>query len=46
MTKNEYHVNIRNWCHIVNNDMLITKTNCIKLNSMTQKNVMLLKNKK
>ena len=44
MAKNEYHVNIKNRCHIINNDMLITKTNCIKLKSMIRKNVMSLKN--
>ena len=46
MTKNEYHVNIKNRCHIINNDMLITKTNCFKLKSMIRENVMSLKNKK
>ena len=44
MTKNEYHVNIKNRCHIINNDMLITKTNCFKLKSMIRENVMSLKN--
>ena len=44
MTKNELHVNIKNRCHIINNDMLITKTNCIKLKSMIRKNVMSLEN--
>ena len=34
MTKNEYYVNIKNWSHIINNDMLINKTNCIKLKSV------------
>ena len=34
VTKNEYYVNIKNWCHIIKNDTLITKTNCIKLKSM------------
>ena len=34
MIKNEYYVNIRNKSPIVNNDTLITKTNCIKLKSM------------
>ena len=33
MIKNEYYVNIRNKS-IINNDTLITKTNCIKLKSM------------
>ena len=42
--KNEYYVNIKNRCHIINNDILITKTNCIKLKSMIRKNVMSLKN--
>ena len=31
MTKNEYYVNIKNKSPIINNDTLITKTNCIKL---------------
>ena len=44
MTKNEYYVNIRNKSHIINNDTLITKTNCIKLKSTLQENVMSLKN--
>ena len=44
MTKNEYHVNIKNRCHTINNDMLITKTNCIKLKSMIRENVNSLKN--
>ena len=44
MTRNEYYVNIKNRCHIINNDMLITKTNCIKLKSMIRKNVMSLEN--
>ena len=34
MTKNKYYVNIKNKSHIVNNDTLITKTNCIKLKSV------------
>ena len=42
--KNEYYVNIKNRCHIINNDILITETNCIKLKSMIRKNVMSLKN--
>ena len=34
MTKNEYYVNIKNQGHIINNDMLINKTNCTKLKSV------------
>ena len=34
MTRNEYYVNIKNQGHIINNDMLINKTNCIKLKSL------------
>ena len=34
MTKNEYYVNIKNNRSIINNDTLITKTNCIKLKSV------------
>ena len=44
MTKNEYYVNIKNRCHVIKSDTLITKANCIKLKSMSQKNVMSLKN--
>ena len=36
MTKNEYYVNIKNQGHIINN-MLINKTNCIKLKSDSRK---------
>ena len=46
MTKNEYYVNIKNRCHVIKSDTLITKANCIKLKSMSQKNLMSLKNKK
>ena len=34
LTKSEYHVNIKNWCHVVENHTLINITNCIKLKSM------------
>ena len=44
MTKNEYYVNIKNKGPIINNDTLITKTNCIKLKSMLRENVKSLKN--
>ena len=33
-TKNEYYVNIKNKSHIINNDMLINRTKCIKLKSV------------
>ena len=46
MIKNEYYVNIRNKNPIINNDTLITKTNCIKLKSMIRENINLLKNNK
>ena len=39
MTKNEYYVNIRSKGPIINNDTLITKTNCIKLKSVVQENI-------
>ena len=39
MTKNEYYVNIKNQGHIINNDMLINKTNCIKLKSVIRENL-------
>ena len=38
MTKNEYYVNIKNKSPIINNDTVITKTNCIKLKSMVNIN--------
>ena len=44
MTKSEFYINIKNRCHIINNDTLITKTNCIKLKSTLRKNVKSLKN--
>ena len=44
MTKNEYYVNIKNQVHIINNDMLINKTKCIKLKSVIRENVNSLKN--
>ena len=34
MRKNEYYVNIKNKSHIINNDMLINKTKCIKSKSV------------
>ena len=37
MTKNKYCVNIKNQGHIINNAMLINKTNCIKLKSDSRK---------
>ena len=33
MTKSEFYINIKNHRHIINNDTLITKTDCIKLKS-------------
>ena len=44
MTKSEFYINIKNRRHIINNDTLITKTNCIKLKSILRKNVKSLKN--
>ena len=44
MTKSEFYINIKNWRHFINNDTLITKTNCIKLKSMIRENVRWLKN--
>ena len=44
MTKNEYYVNIRNKGHIINNDMLINKTKCIKSKSVVRENINSLKN--
>ena len=43
MTKSEFYINIKNQRHIINNDALITKTNCIKLKSTLRKNVKSLK---
>ena len=39
MTKNEFYINIKNQRHVINNDTLITKTNCIRLKSMIRENV-------
>ena len=44
MTKNEYYVNIKNQGHIINNDLLINKTNYIKLKSVVRENINSLKN--
>ena len=44
MTKNEYYVNIKNKSHIINNDMLINKTKCIKSKSVIRENINSLKN--
>ena len=44
MIKNEYYVNIRNKGPIINNDTLITKTNCIKLKSVVRESINSLKN--
>ena len=44
MTKNESYINTKNRRHIINNDTLITKTNCIKLKSTLRENVKSLKN--
>ena len=44
MTKSELYINIKNQRHIINNDTLITKTNCIRLKSMIRENVKSLKN--
>ena len=44
MIKNELYVNIRNKDHIINNDMLINKTKCIKLKSVVSENINSLKN--
>ena len=44
MTKNEYYVNIKNQGHIIHNDMLINKINCIKLKSVIPENINSFKN--
>ena len=44
MIKNEYYINIRNKSPIINNDTLITKTNCIKLKTVVRENINSLKN--
>ena len=44
MEKNEYYGNIKNQGHIISNDMLINKTNYIKLKSVIRENVNSLKN--
>ena len=43
MTKNEYYVKIKNKNPIINNDTLISKTNCIKLKSVVRENISSLK---
>ena len=43
MTKNQYYVNIRNKGHIINNDMLMNKTKCIKVKSVVRENINSLK---
>ena len=44
MTKSEFHINIKNWRHIIKKDTLIIATNCIRLKSMIRENVESLKN--
>ena len=44
MEKNEYYGNIKNQGQIISNDMLINKTNYIKLKSVIRENVNSLKN--
>ena len=44
MIRNEYYVKIRNKSPIINNDTLITKTNCIKLKSVVREDINSLKN--
>ena len=44
MTKNESYINTKNRHHVIRNDMLIIKTNYIKLKSMIRKNEKSLKN--
>ena len=44
MIKSEYYVNIRNKGVIIKNDILITKTSCIKLKSVVPENINSLKN--
>ena len=44
MIKNECYVNIRNKSPIITNDTLITKSTCIKLNSVDRESINLLKN--
>ena len=45
IAKSEFHINIKNQLHVIKNDTLIITTNCIRLKSMIQENVKLLKNK-
>ena len=39
MAKSEFYINIKNRCHIINNETLITKNYCIKLKSTLRENV-------
>ena len=44
MAKSEFYIDIKNRHHIISNDTLITRTNCIKLKSTLRENVKSLKN--
>ena len=44
MAKSEFYIDIKNRRHIINNDTLLTRTNCIKLTSTLRENVKSLKN--
>ena len=43
MKKNEYYVNFKNPCHIINNDTSIDEVNCKKLKNMIRENINLFK---
>ena len=44
MRKNEFYINSKNIKHVIKNDMLIFRANCIKLRSMIRENVKSVKN--
>ena len=44
MRKNEFYINSRNIKHVIKNDMLIFRANCINLKSMIRENVKSVKN--
>ena len=44
MRKNEFYINSKNIKHVIKNDMLIFRANCIKLKSMIRENVKSVKN--
>ena len=44
MRKNEFYINSKNIKHVIKNDILIFRANCIKFKSMIRENVKSVKN--